>query len=630
MLPRAMKLALRNAMYLTALYLENTGPISTCHVNPPFSGNGAPLPIVVVGPNGSGKSILLSHIADALMTFTEQRLDADFSRWYDLRDSYFRTGSERAIRSGEPFSLSLLQFNTDFGDLYYCDKVGTLDQSDFAARLKSPFHPVNAWQRGWRRDGRYKSLSFAGSVYSELSADEIVKAEIGAGAHAFFPATRRENPDWLALKVLEASVKTASSGSDVQHDKPLVVQTCAAENISWILDIFLDSSLTPNQFQQQQRVSEENITSSELSPSEMEDLSKRVAFQQARQNVESILQTILQDDTARLRLNFRDVAPTRLAIELSNGQVIPNLQSLSEGQSQLLHLFATIIRYGESDNLDRSNKLSEITGLVVIDEIDVHLHAKLQHDVVPRLIKLFPKVQFIVSSHSPLFLLGMEETFGPDGLAILELPTGNRINSERFTEFREAFEYYRFEERVEQRFAAGTKPLVLTEGTSDARYIKTALSLLGEVELLDTLAIEFVGIEGGKGARSGGDKGLNKFRNIYEANASLFHPPILLLYDCDTKKPKEQVGRLSVRAIPRNADNTKVTKGIENLFPKALFLDAFYREKPRDDGGTIKELDKNKLCDWICDERKNPDDFAKFADVVEILTEFVSQHRKAN
>lgn len=618
-------------MYLTALYLENTGPISTCHVNPLFADNdGAPLPIVVVGPNGSGKSILLSHIADALMTFTEQRLSADFSRWEDLRDLYFRTGSERAIRSGEPFSLSLLQFNTDVGDLYYCDKVGTLDQSDFAARLKFPFNPVNAWQRGWRREGRYKSLSFAGNVYSEFPADEIVKAEIGAGAHAFFPATRRENPDWLALKVLEASVKTASSGSDAQHDKQLVVQTCAAENISWILDILLDSSLTPNQFQQYQRELEGNTTLSGLS----QDLGKRVAFQQARQNVESILQTILQDDTARLRLNFRDVTPTRLAIELGNGQVIPNLQSLSEGQSQLLHLFATIIRYGESDNLDRSNELSEITGLVVIDEIDVHLHAKLQHDVVPRLIKLFPRVQFIVSSHSPLFLLGMEETFGRDGLAILELPTGNRINSERFTEFRDAFEYYRFEERVEQRFAAGTKPLVLTEGTSDARYIKTALSLLGEEELLAALAIEFVGIEGGKGAKSGGDKGLNKFRNIYEANASLFHPPILLLYDCDTKKPKEQVGRLSVRAIPRNADNTKVTRGIENLFPADLFQPRFYHNRVEEgnygERKQIEEFKKREFCDWICDERKNPDDFANFADVVKILKEFVAQHRSAN
>lgn len=627
MLPRAMKLALRNAMYLTALHLENTGPISTCRVNPPFADDRAPLPIVVVGPNGSGKSILLSHIADALMTFTEQRLSADFSRWYDLRDVYFRTGSERAIRSGEPFSLSLLQFKTHVGDLYYCDKVGTLDESAFAAKLKSPFAPGEAWQREWRREGRYKSLSFDSNVYSELPADEIVKVEIGAGAHAFFPATRREEPDWLALKVLEASVKTTSSGSDGQHDKPLVVQTCAAENISWILDILLDSSLTPNQFQQYQRELEGNTTPGGLS----QDLGKRVAFQQARQNVESILQKILQDDTARLRLNFRDVAPTRLAIELSNGQVIPNLQSLSEGQSQLLHLFATIIRYGESDNLDRSNELSEITGLVVIDEIDVHLHAKLQHDVVPRLIKLFPKVQFIVSSHSPLFLLGMEETFGPDGLAILELPTGNRINSERFTEFREAFEYYRFEERVEQRFAAGTKPLVLTEGPSDARYIKTALSLLGEEELRDALAIEFVGIEDDKGAKSGGKSWLDNCKKIYEAKPSLLHRSILLLYDCDTRKPEDHVGRLSVRAIPPNGDNTKVKGGIENLFPADLFQPRFYRNRVEEgnygERKHIEEFKKREFCDWICEERKNPDDFAKFADVVEILKEFVARHR---
>ena len=622
-------------MYLTELYLENTGPISTCHVKPPFAVNGHPLPIVVVGPNGSGKSILLSYIADALITFTKQRLNADFSHWDDLRDLYFRTGSERAIRSSEPFSLGLLRFNTHVGDLYYCDKVGTLNWATLASKLASLFdQEIEAWRRGWRQEGSYKSLSFDSDVYraeaerrglSYFPANEIVEDEMGTGTHAFFPATRREDPDWLDLRGLEVSLNTSSSGSDGQRDKPLVVRTCAAENISWILDVLLDSSLTPNQFQQHQKILEGDITPGGLSRSEMEDLGKRVAFQQARQNVESILQTILQDDTAKLRLNFRDVAPTRLAIELSNGQVIPNLQALSEGQSQLLHLFATIIRYGESDNLDRSNKLSEITGLVVIDEIDVHLHAKLQHDVVPQLIKLFPKVQFIVSSHSPLFLLGMEETFGADGLAILELPTGNRINSERFTEFREAFEYYRFEERVEQRFADGTKPLVLTEGPLDTRYIKTALTLLGEEELLDALEIEFVGIEDNKGTRFGGDKGLNNFRNIYEANPSLFHPPILLLYDCDTKKLEEQVGRLWVRAIPTNDDNIKVKKGIENLFPESLFQDSFYREISLDDGGTNKHLDKNKLCDWICDERKNPDDFAKFVDVVKILKEFVAQ-----
>ena len=61
-------------MYLSEIYLENTGPISKCHVEMPFADNGNPLPVVVIGPNGSGKSIFLSYIVDALMEFVKKPL----------------------------------------------------------------------------------------------------------------------------------------------------------------------------------------------------------------------------------------------------------------------------------------------------------------------------------------------------------------------------------------------------------------------------------------------------------------------------------------------------------------------------------------------------------------------------
>lgn len=339
-------------------------------------------------------------------------------------------------------------------------------------------------------------------------------------------------------------------------------------------------------------------------------------------------------------MNLRDAVPSRLAIQLSNDQRIPNLQSLSEGQSQLLHLFTTIIRYSESADIQMSTRLSEITGLVVVDEIDIHLHPTLQHDIVPQLIKLFPKVQFIVSSHSPLFLLGMEQTFEADGLAIIELPEGISISSERFTEFGNAFEYYQdtesFKKEIEHRFANETKPLVLTEGPLDARYIQHALELLGENELINFLDIEFVGIEDDNGkTHFGGDTWLNHFRNIFEANTSLYRRPILLLYDCDTRKENEQVGedeRLWIRSIKQNTENTKVKKGIENLFPIRFFKEEFefreeyYSKRPKDDGGHVENLDKPKFCEWIC-ENGNKDDFAKFGSVVDILKEFVEAHQ---
>ena len=355
-----------------------------------------------------------------------------------------------------------------------------------------------------------------------------------------------------------------------------------------------------------------------------------MVFTQARKNVEQILKTILQDQTAGLVLNFRNVGSSRISIRMGDGRIIPTLQSLSEGQSQLFHLFATVIRYGERTDLNRSVDLSQITGLVVIDEIAAHLHPTLQHDVLPELISLFPKVQFIVSSHSPLFLLGMEKRFGVDRVIILEMPEAKRIISERYSEFEKAFGYYQvtnhFEVEVEKRFAQGTKPLILTEGPLDPCYIRAALARLGEGELLNVFDLDFVGLENEKGTHYGGDKGLNHFRNLYRANSSLFHRPILLLYDCDTQKPNEQIGELWVRSISRNVENTKVKKGIENLFSEVLFEEKFYCESPTDDGGSAKYLDKPKFCNWIC-ENGTDIDFAKFDNVVQILNEFIVAHQ---
>ena len=38
-------------------------------------------------------------------------------------------------------------------------------------------------------------------------------------------------------------------------------------------------------------------------------------------------------------------------------------------------------------------------------------------------------------------------------------------------------------------------------------------------------------------------------------------------------------------------------------------------------------LRKKDFCDWICEERRNPADFEKFKEVVEILREFVEAHQ---
>lgn len=49
---------------------------------------------------------------------------------------------------------------------------------------------------------------------------------------------------------------------------------------------------------------------------------------------------------------------------------------------------------------------AEFRGIVLIDEIDIHLHPKLQRSLVIQLSKTFPKIQFIATTHSPIPFLG--------------------------------------------------------------------------------------------------------------------------------------------------------------------------------------------------------------------------------
>ena len=57
----------------------------------------------------------------------------------------------------------------------------------------------------------------------------------------------------------------------------------------------------------------------------------------------------------------------------------------------------------------QDSDLAKMTGIVLLDEIDLHLHPSLQRTLVPRLRKALPKVQFIVTTHSPLILSSFDQ-----------------------------------------------------------------------------------------------------------------------------------------------------------------------------------------------------------------------------
>ena len=361
-------------------------------------------------------------------------------------------------------------------------------------------------------------------------------------------------------------------------------------------------------------------------------------LRQSRINIEAILKQVLQDNSVGLALSYRNIGLSRLSIAKDDKIVIPSLDNLSTGQSILFNLFATIVRYAEQGDINKSINLPSIEGIVLIDEIDAHLHSDLQYDVLPSLIRLFPKVQFIVTTHAPLFLLGMEKVFGSNGFQIVEVPSGISITTERFSEFQHSFEYYKqtmmYEGELKRRLQANQKPLVLTEGETDPIYIKTALEVLGQNDLLQSADIEWVGGYANGGPFNTGDTGLTHTRNVVTANPSLFNRKLLLLYDCDTNKPSESAGLLSVRSIPRNDANTKVKSGIENLLPADIFEDRFYTDKTTTGNygqrTVVSEFRKTDFCRYVCKERRNPADFQRFSIVVDILKEFLGIQQPQN
>lgn len=77
-----------------------------------------------------------------------------------------------------------------------------------------------------------------------------------------------------------------------------------------------------------------------------------------------------------------------------------NLNTLSDGYSAIMNIITELIMRMEK----RSSKTYELQGIVFIDEVETHLHIELQKLILPFLIKVFPKIQFIVTTHSPFII----------------------------------------------------------------------------------------------------------------------------------------------------------------------------------------------------------------------------------
>lgn len=127
---------------------------------------------------------------------------------------------------------------------------------------------------------------------------------------------------------------------------------------------------------------------------------------------------------------YHDTDYDELTIKLEKEGLVP-FNSLSDGYRNMVGMVADIAHRAARLNPHHgADAAIKTTGIVLIDEIDLHLHPKWQRRVVMDLKKAFPNLQFIASTHSPFILQSLEpgevidldQTLSLDDMAAL--PTG--------------------------------------------------------------------------------------------------------------------------------------------------------------------------------------------------------------
>lgn len=121
----------------------------------------------------------------------------------------------------------------------------------------------------------------------------------------------------------------------------------------------------------------------------------------------TLLNDIFDGGPLTLDFNYKDYS-----FKIKQGHKSFGFNELSDGYSAILDIVVDLIL-----KMQRNGSLTrvyEMEGIVLIDEIETHLHLKLQKLILPMLTRIFPKVQFIVTTHSPFVLSSLKDAVAYD------------------------------------------------------------------------------------------------------------------------------------------------------------------------------------------------------------------------
>lgn len=211
-------------------------------------------------------------------------------------------------------------------------------------------------------------------LQSDLLGSIIEKYNKGEFVIAFYQADRK-------VKMSEPKNPT----KPVYNKKGDVKDTATSQFLNFLSDLKIQEALARNE-KQTKDADEINVW--------FEDF-------------EGMMRQIYQDNNLSLEFNYRDYS-FKICTEGKKFK----FTEVSDGFAAVLDIVADLILKMQDDNsLTRSYQKE---GIVLIDEIETHLHLALQKVIMPLLTKVFPNIQFIITTHSPFVLSSMPNAVAYD------------------------------------------------------------------------------------------------------------------------------------------------------------------------------------------------------------------------
>lgn len=506
-------------MYLEKIIFDNRAPFE--HLEIDFKSCGVN---VLTAINGKGKTSILSHITDAFYELARPAYPQEFE---GKENKLYRVSSPLYNMTSIRPSIVYLRFKDDEGTYDYIDVRDTCTKEQYESAINIDDRiDYNRFQTELKR--QYFSK------YWDIQDKDKRKAMFEKNVLTYFPSYRFELPAYLNdsySNSLKYSIESKFSGY-LPNQIEVISDISSFSN--WLLDVLLDMKLG------------ERIQLFRDDKNNVIPLTFQAQENVVLNNLNNILSNTLSSKKYKGHVRFgigkRNGGMERIAImnDVDNEQhfqICPSIFQLSSGELALISIFGEIIH--QADNNEPNIPLGKVKGIVLIDEVEKHLHITLQKEILPKMFALFPNVQFIVTSHSPFLNMGLatelsekHQIYDLDHNGISCSATKNELYEEVYNlMIDENNRFAKICEDLTMKLESLTKPLIITEGKTDIKHILKAKEKLRVTDL------DFDVIQDNQ--QPDGDPDLHK---LLEQAAHIGNKNIIIgVFDRDIKKTVEDI-----------------------------------------------------------------------------------------